>query len=102
MISRPQLDTSKPYNGSLTIDNVFTPDSFLLEGNPIRAIRRTLLTQSTHDLKKYLRTRGPPLGSAAGTIGGDCESTADGKGREMVRRMREIEYAKPICFFFIF
>jgi Leucine-rich repeat (LRR) protein len=33
-----------------------------LEGNPIKSIRRTLLVQSTDELKKYLRTRGdPPL-----------------------------------------
>ncbi|CAE7592649.1 lrrc40, partial [Symbiodinium microadriaticum] len=32
-----------------------------LDGNPIRAIRRSLLSQSTTDLKTYLRTRGPPL-----------------------------------------
>lgn len=31
-----------------------------LEGNPIRTIRRTLLSQSTEELKKYLRTRGDP------------------------------------------
>jgi len=31
-----------------------------IEGNPIRTIRRTLLTQSTEELKKYLRTRGGP------------------------------------------
>ena len=29
-----------------------------LEGNPIRSIRRNLLTQSTEELKKFLRTRG--------------------------------------------
>lgn len=29
-----------------------------LEGNPIRSIRRSLLTQSTEELKKFLRTRG--------------------------------------------
>ena len=29
-----------------------------LEGNPIRSIRRSLLTNSTDELKKYLRTRG--------------------------------------------
>ena len=34
---------------------------FAIEGNPIRTIRRTLLTQSTEDLKKYLKTRGPPV-----------------------------------------
>ena len=31
-----------------------------MEGNPIRTIRRTLLGQSTQELKKYLRTRGAP------------------------------------------
>ena len=35
-----------------------------MEGNPIRTIRRSLLTQSTDDLKKYLRTRGDPPQSA--------------------------------------
>lgn len=63
---------------------------FLLDGNPIRAIRRTLLTQSTHDLKKYLRTRGPPLeGTEA-----KKETQDDEKGsseRELIRRMRDIE-----------
>jgi Leucine-rich repeat (LRR) protein len=38
---------------------------FGAEGNPIRSIRRTVLTQSTVELKNYLRTRGPPAGSAA-------------------------------------
>jgi Leucine-rich repeat (LRR) protein len=33
----------------------------VVDGNPIRCIRRNLLTQSTMDLKKYLRTRGDPL-----------------------------------------
>ena len=32
----------------------------LLDGNPIRSIRRSLLTQSTDELKAFLRTRGPP------------------------------------------
>lgn len=36
---------------------------FQIEGNPIRTIRRTLLSQSTEDLKKYLKTRGPPYNS---------------------------------------
>jgi Leucine-rich repeat (LRR) protein len=41
---------------------------FGAEGNPIRSIRRTVLTQSTVELKNYLRTRGPPAGShGAGT-----------------------------------
>ena len=31
----------------------------VLDGNPLRTIRRSLLTQSTSELKKYLRTRGP-------------------------------------------
>lgn len=31
-----------------------------LEGNPIRSIRRTLLSGSVEELKKYLRTRGGP------------------------------------------
>ena len=30
----------------------------VLDGNPLRTIRRSLLTQSTAELKKYLRTRG--------------------------------------------
>lgn len=33
-------------------------NSIVLDGNPLRSIRRSLLTQSTADLKKYLRTRG--------------------------------------------
>lgn len=40
---------------------IATLQRLLLEGNPIRSIRRTLLSQSTVDLKKYLCTRGPPL-----------------------------------------
>jgi Leucine-rich repeat (LRR) protein len=64
---------------------------FLLDGNPIRAIRRSLLTQSTHDLKKYLRTRGPPL---AGSQSKDEEVQSTGQGKtqqELIRRMRDIE-----------
>ena len=39
----------------------------LVDGNPIRSIKRSLLTSGTQqttntiELKKYLRTRGPPL-----------------------------------------
>jgi hypothetical protein len=36
-----------------------SPPSIVLDGNPLRTIRRSLLTQSTADLKKYLCTRGP-------------------------------------------
>lgn len=32
----------------------------VLDGNPIRSIRRSLLGRSTDELKAYLRTRGPP------------------------------------------
>lgn len=32
----------------------------VLDGNPIRSIRRSLLGKSTDELKAYLRTRGPP------------------------------------------
>jgi Leucine-rich repeat (LRR) protein len=48
----------------------------LVEGNPIRAIRRSLLAQSTVELKKYLCTRGPPLQTA--TQG--AAPSRDGKG----------------------
>jgi leucine-rich repeat protein SHOC2 len=65
---------------------------FLLDGNPIRAIRRTLLTQSTHDLKKYLRTRGPPLEGSQGEKEEELQSTGKGKTQqELIRRMRDIE-----------
>lgn len=47
------IPASLGYNKSL--------QRFQIEGNPIRTIRRTLLTQSTEDLKKYLRTRGAAL-----------------------------------------
>mmetsp|Transcript_30197 Transcript_30197/g.56130 ORF Transcript_30197/g.56130 Transcript_30197/m.56130 type:complete len:633 (-) Transcript_30197:945-2843(-) len=40
---------------------IATLQRLLVEGNPIRSIRRSLLCQSTVDLKKYLCTRGPPL-----------------------------------------
>lgn len=40
----------------------------MAEGNPIRCIRRSLLTQSTADLKKYLKTRGPPAGIGPGSV----------------------------------
>jgi len=32
----------------------------VLDGNPLRAVRRALTAGSVHELKKYLRTRGPP------------------------------------------
>ncbi|KAG7381856.1 hypothetical protein PHYPSEUDO_005512 [Phytophthora pseudosyringae] len=33
---------------------------FLLDGNPLRAIRRAVISSGCESLKKYLRTRGPP------------------------------------------
>ena len=51
-------------------------------GNPIRRVRRALLEGSVEQLKKYLRTRGPPLGADSGG-GGDAggRSAAGGDGR---------------------
>ena len=44
-----------------TLGYISTLQRLLVDGNPIRTIRRYLLTQSTVNLKKYLCTRGPPL-----------------------------------------
>lgn len=75
---------------------------FVLDGNPIRAIRRSLITQSTHDLKKYLRTRGPPLeGTNNNNIVDDTEvSVSEKNNRELTRRMRDIEYVIHILFLY--
>lgn len=42
----------------------------LVHGNPMRRIRRTLLTGPTEALKKYLRTRGPPLEAKDALVSG--------------------------------
>lgn len=70
-----------------------------LSGNPLRTVRQSLITGSTQDLKKYLRTRGPPpagletgAGSGGGGIAGVAESevcdavqtkTLDFRGRNL-------------------
>lgn len=33
---------------------------FIVDGNPLRAIRRSVISSGCESLKKYLRTRGPP------------------------------------------
>jgi hypothetical protein len=57
------LDVSNNDLGDLppALGYISTLQRLLVEGNPIRTIRRSLLTQSTVHLKKYLCTRGPPL-----------------------------------------
>jgi hypothetical protein len=52
--SLPDLICSVPYHFP-----VLRPFRIVLDGNPLRTIRRSLLTQATSDLKTYLRTRGP-------------------------------------------
>lgn len=62
-----------------------------LDGNPLRAIRRSLLSQSTHELKKYLRTRGDPLEGMKCCTDADlslssdesCELAVESRFREM-------------------
>ena len=44
-----------------TIGYLNSLQRLVVEGNPIRSIRRALLSSSTTDLKAFLRTRGPPL-----------------------------------------
>jgi Leucine-rich repeat (LRR) protein len=44
----------------MSIRYIDTLNQLGLDGNPLRSIRRTLISQATQDLKKYLRTRGPP------------------------------------------
>lgn len=48
-----------------------------MHGNPMRRIRRTLLTGPTEALKKYLRTRGPPLEAAEALGPGAGAGVAD-------------------------
>ena len=70
-----------------------------LDGNPIRTIRRTLLSQSTMELKTYLRTRGPPLaGQEAASDRGQSYVVGARAGGEqtfidasVVNRLRNIE-----------
>lgn len=52
---------------------ISTLQRLLVDGNPIRTIRRSLLTQSTVDLKKYLCTRGPPHRDGT-AVGGNTRS----------------------------
>lgn len=54
-----------------------------LDGNPLRSIRRTLISQATQDLKKYLRTRGPP--PAWYSAEEQCDPT-----RDLLERARDL------------
>lgn len=57
------MNSLQRYCVYVSINSMVTLNHFLyrilLDGNPMRSIRRSLLTQSTTDLKRYLRTRGP-------------------------------------------
>jgi hypothetical protein len=89
-----------------TLGYIATLQRLLVDGNPIRTIRRTLLTQSTVNLKKYLCTRGPPLESPDTELSGKITrnmdeyneygwAKEDGSGSgmplEVLQRLRQIE-----------
>ncbi|ETL83031.1 hypothetical protein L917_16959 [Phytophthora nicotianae] len=60
----------------------------LVEGNPLRSIRRSIISAGTEPLKKYLRTRGgPPVGVDA------MEEEVD----EFTIRQREMEKDEPMA-----
>ncbi|POM68518.1 hypothetical protein PHPALM_15316 [Phytophthora palmivora] len=60
----------------------------LVEGNPLRSIRRSIISAGTEPLKKYLRTRGgPPEGVDA------MEEEVD----EFTLRQKEIEQDEPMA-----
>eukprot|EP00602_Paraphysomonas_sp_CaronLab_P013193 CAMPEP_0185043614 /NCGR_PEP_ID=MMETSP1103-20130426/42999_1 /TAXON_ID=36769 /ORGANISM="Paraphysomonas bandaiensis, Strain Caron Lab Isolate" /LENGTH=409 /DNA_ID=CAMNT_0027583805 /DNA_START=988 /DNA_END=2217 /DNA_ORIENTATION=- len=95
MSSLKVLDIANNDIGDLpaTIGYMESLQRVAVEGNPIRSIRRTLLSQSTADLKKYLRTRGPPLSGVGGTCGDEMGNEGlDSKGAtpEVVARLRDI------------
>jgi len=63
-------------------------DHLLVEGNPLRSIRRAIISAGTEPLKKYLRTRGgPPQGVDA------MEEEVD----EFTLRQREVEQDEPMA-----
>ncbi|KAL4161778.1 hypothetical protein PRNP1_002330 [Phytophthora ramorum] len=63
-------------------------DHLLVEGNPLRSVRRSIISSGTEPLKKYLRTRGgPPEGVDA------MEEEVD----EFTIRQREMEQDEPMA-----
>ncbi|CAI5718491.1 hypothetical protein KXD40_000149 [Peronospora effusa] len=63
-------------------------DHLLVEGNPLRSIRRAIISSGTEPLKKYLRTRGgPPVGVDA------MEEEVD----EFTIRQRNTEQDEPMA-----
>ncbi|KAK1932574.1 Leucine-rich repeat-containing protein 40 [Phytophthora citrophthora] len=63
-------------------------DHLLVEGNPLKSIRRSIISAGTEPLKKYLRTRGsPPKGVDA------MEEEVD----EFAIRQREMEQDEPMA-----
>ncbi len=68
-------------------------DKILLEGNPIRSVRQSLLTCGTVALKEYLRTRGPPPYELEGDRGGRQTNCAEAA---VVRASREAFYSKTL------
>ncbi len=69
-------------------------DKLLLEGNPLRSVRQSLLTCGTVALKEYLRTRGPSPYESEGERGGrqtNCAETA-----AVERASREAFHSKTL------
>ncbi|KAG6961621.1 hypothetical protein JG688_00008988 [Phytophthora aleatoria] len=63
-------------------------DHLLVEGNPLRSIRRSIISAGTEPLKKYLRTRGrPPVGVDV------MEEEVD----EFTIRQRKMEQDEPMA-----
>ncbi|KAE8988452.1 hypothetical protein PR003_g23192 [Phytophthora rubi] len=63
-------------------------DHLLVDGNPLRSVRRSIISAGTEPLKKYLRTRGgPPEGVDA------MEEEVD----EFTIRQREMEQDEPMA-----